>query len=121
MARRPSARDTLRRVAFIRVSQRVGIPLAEIREALQGLPKERTPTPSDWAQLSTTLRGRLDERIEQLQRLRDDLSDCIGCGCLSLETCQLINPRDVPAREGVGPRRLLAGTERPVSPTETVR
>ncbi len=107
------ARDTLRRVAFIRVSQRVGIPLAEIRDALDQLPQERTPTRQDWARLSTTWRTRLDERIEQLQRLRDDLTGCIGCGCLSLRTCQLANPRDVLAREGAGPRRLLAGTPRP--------
>ncbi len=109
-------RDTLRRVAFIRVSQRVGIPLAEIHDALQQLPQERTPNPQDWARLSTAWGSRLDERIEQLQRLRDDLTGCIGCGCLSLRTCQLANPRDVLAQEGPGPRRLLAGAPRPARP-----
>ena len=110
-------RDALRRVAFIRVAQRVGIPLAEIRDALAQLPQERTPTPADWARLSTHWRGQLDERIEQLQRLRDELSGCIGCGCLSLRTCQLANPRDVLAREGPGPRRLLSGTATPAAPS----
>lgn len=106
-------RDTLRRVAFIRVSQRVGIALAEIRDALDHLPQERTPNAQDWARLSTTWRARLDQRIEQLQRLRDDLDVCIGCGCLSLRACHLANPRDVLRHEGPGARRLLAGTLRP--------
>src|SRR5690606_22883129 len=87
-------RDTLRRLAFIRVSQRVGIPLARIRTALESLPDERTPTAQDWARLSSTWRTELNARIEQLQRLRDDLTDCIGCGCLSLERCVLSNPHD---------------------------
>jgi MerR family redox-sensitive transcriptional activator SoxR len=104
------ARDTLRRIAFIRASQRVGIPLVEIRQALDGLPRERTPTRADWAHLSTVWRARLDDRIEQLQHLRDDLTECIGCGCLSLRTCHLTNPGDVMAGEGPGPRRLLGGT-----------
>ncbi|ACY98363.1 MULTISPECIES: redox-sensitive transcriptional activator SoxR [Thermomonospora] len=101
-------RDTLRRVAFIRVSQRVGIPLAEIREALAKLPQERTPTVADWAALSESWRQKLDERIAQLQRLRDNLTDCIGCGCLSLSRCALANPRDELGEQGPGPRRLLA-------------
>lgn len=103
------SRDVLRRVAFIRVSQRVGIPLNAIREALAELPDERTPTPKDWARLSAKWRGELDERIEQLQRLRDDLTDCIGCGCLSLSRCRLSNPFDELGDEGAGPRRLLSG------------
>lgn len=101
------ARETLRRVAFIRVAQRLGIPLARIREALAALPEERTPTPADWARLSATWRTEIDTRIEQLVRLRDDLSGCIGCGCLSLERCALSNPRDMLGDEGPGPRRLL--------------
>lgn len=106
-------RDTLRRVAFIRVSQRVGIPLSTIREALARLPEERTPTRADWARLSASWRTELDTRIDQLQRLRDDLTGCIGCGCLSLETCALSNPSDLLGREGAGPRRLLGRRGRP--------
>lgn len=87
-------REALRRVAFIRAAQRVGIPLADIREALAGLPEERTPTREDWARLSENWRGELDERIRQLSELRDRLSDCIGCGCLSLKKCSLYNPDD---------------------------
>lgn len=102
-------RETLRRVAFVRVAQRIGIPLARIREALDRLPEERTPTPADWARLSAGWRTELDDRIEQLVRLRDGLSGCIGCGCLSLEHCALANPRDVLGEQGPGPRRLLVG------------
>jgi MerR family redox-sensitive transcriptional activator SoxR len=102
--------DTLRRVAFIRVGQRVGIPLRVIRDALAELPAERTPTRRDWERLSTAWRAELDGRIEQLTRLRDDLTDCIGCGCLSLDRCALRNPLDVLGQEGPGPRRLLVGT-----------
>jgi MerR family redox-sensitive transcriptional activator SoxR len=101
------ARDVLRRVAFIRVSQRVGIPLNDIRDALAELPEERTPTPRDWARLSSAWRGELDARIEQLQRLRNDLIGCIGCGCLSLHHCRLANPADRLGALGPGPRRLL--------------
>jgi len=111
------ARDTLRRIAFVRASQRVGIPLAEIRQALDGLPRERTPTRRDWADLSTIWRARLDDRIDQLLRLRDDLTECIGCGCLSLRTCHLANPHDVMSEEGPGPRRLLTGSARPARRT----
>jgi len=99
-------RDTLRRVAFIRVSQRVGMPLSRIREALATLPAERTPTRQDWARLSASWRTDLDARIDQLLRLRDDLTECIGCGCLSLQSCRLSNPGDVVGAEGPGPRRF---------------
>lgn len=99
-------RDTLRRVSFIRVAQRVGIPLSEIREALATLPEERTPTVEDWARLSEMWRGELDARIRQLERLRDDLTDCIGCGCLSIDTCPLRNPADALGEQGPGPRLL---------------
>ncbi|APE20671.1 MULTISPECIES: redox-sensitive transcriptional activator SoxR [Streptomyces] len=99
-------RDTLRRVAFVRAAQRVGIPLATIREALAQLPEERTPTNEDWARLSATWRTELDERIKQLGRLRDHLTDCIGCGCLSLETCVLSNPDDVFGERMAGSRLL---------------
>ncbi|WP_345355085.1 redox-sensitive transcriptional activator SoxR [Actinoallomurus liliacearum] len=103
-------RDVLRRVAFIRVSQRVGIPLKQIRDAMARLPDERTPTRKDWAALSASWQSELTARIEQLQRLRDDLTDCIGCGCLSLSRCRLSNPFDELGEQGPGPRRLLTET-----------
>ncbi len=106
-------RATLRRVAFIRVSQRVGIPLARIKAALDTLPAGRTPTRQDWARLSATWRRDLDERISQLQELRDRLTGCIGCGCLSMNSCQLANPDDVLGRHGAGPRKLNSPAERP--------
>jgi len=99
-------RVTLRRVAFIRASQRLGIPLSRIKAALDTLPAARTPTPSDWARLSAAWRQDLDDRISELQDLRDRLTGCIGCGCLSLDTCLLANPDDGLSREGPGPRRL---------------
>lgn len=101
-------RDTLRRVAFVRAAQRVGIPLATIREALAELPEERTPTHEDWARLSHVWRAELDERINQLHRLRDHLTDCIGCGCLSLETCVLSNPDDTVGASLTGSRLMGA-------------
>lgn len=100
-------RDTLRRVAFVRVSQRVGIPLAMIRDVLALLPEGRTPTREDWARVSQCWEGELTARIEQLQRLRDNLTDCIGCGCLSLDRCALANPQDTLAHQGPGPHHLL--------------
>jgi len=103
-------RDVLRRLAFVRVSQRVGIALADIRAALATLPDGRTPTKADWARLSRGWRDHLDARIDQLQRLRDGLDGCIGCGCLSLRTCTLNNPDDLLAAAGPGPRRLLSET-----------
>lgn len=109
------ARDTLRRVAFIRASQRVGIPLAIIRAALDQLPGGRTPTPGDWARVSRLWQAELDDRIALLQALRDNLADCIGCGCLSLRTCHLINPHDTLGRSGPGARRLI-GDRTPAAP-----
>jgi MerR family redox-sensitive transcriptional activator SoxR len=100
------ARDTLRRIAFIRVAQRVGIPLATIAAALASLPEERTPTAADWAALSEGWRAELDLRIARLTQLRDDFTDCIGCGCLSLDRCQLANPGDRYGSTGPGPGRL---------------
>ena len=104
-------RETLRRIAFIRVSQRVGIPLAEIRAALATLPEGRTPGREDWARLSALWRADLDRRIEQLVRLRDDLTECIGCGCLSLDRCALANPHDELGDHGPGPRLLAVELE----------
>lgn len=100
-------RETLRRVAFVRVSQRVGIPLADIAAALATLPGDRTPTAKDWRRISRAWHDDLQARIEQLSRLRDHLTDCIGCGCLSLRKCVLTNPHDELARTGPGPRTLL--------------
>ncbi|MEV7303859.1 redox-sensitive transcriptional activator SoxR [Streptomyces clavifer] len=100
------SRDALRRVAFVRAAQRVGIPLATIRNALAELPEERTPNREDWARLSHAWRSELDERIEQLGRLRDHLTDCIGCGCLSLENCVLSNPGDVSGERITGSRLM---------------
>jgi MerR family transcriptional regulator, redox-sensitive transcriptional activator SoxR len=100
-------RTELRRVAFIRISQRVGISLDEIAAALAGLPDSRTPTRADWMRLSARWRTRLDEQIALLERLRDRLTGCIGCGCLSLQRCRLSNPADALAEEGAGPHLLL--------------
>lgn len=100
------ARDVLRRVAVIKVAQRIGIPLAEIRAALDALPENRSPTAADWGRLSSRWRDELDARIETLTRLRDQLSDCIGCGCLSIKACRLRNPWDTLGGEGPGPRLL---------------
>ena len=105
------ARETLRRVAFIRVSQRVGIPLAEIRAALDTLPESQTPGREEWARLSARWREDLDLRIEHLIRLRDDLTECIGCGCLSLDRCALANPHDALGEQGPGPRLLAVESE----------
>ncbi len=97
----------LRRVAFVRIAAQVGLSLDEIRQALDSLPDSRTPTRADWQRLSRQWRGRIDEQIDLLRRLRDDLTGCIGCGCLSLTSCALNNPDDRLAAEGPGPRRLL--------------
>ena len=102
-------RDTLRRVSFIRVAQQVGLSLDEIREALASLPDHRTPNKQDWGKLSRSWRPRIDARIALLERLRDRLDGCIGCGCLSMQACQLFNPGDRAAARGPGPRILLDG------------
>jgi MerR family redox-sensitive transcriptional activator SoxR len=103
------ARDTLRRVSFMRIAQQVGLSLEEIRRALASLPEHRTPTRRDWERLSSSWRPLLDARIRLLERLRDDLSGCIGCGCLSLTTCPLYNPADILGTRGPGARILLDG------------
>lgn len=100
-------RDVLRRVALIRVAQAVGLSLAEVAAALAALPVNTAPSRADWSQLSASWRDQLDERIDQLKRLRDTLDDCIGCGCLSIDRCRLRNPVDRLEAEGTGPRRLL--------------
>lgn len=100
-------RDVLRRVAFIRFSQRLGISLRDIGAALDALPSGRTPTAADWGRLSSRWRADLDDRIARLQNLRDNLDGCIGCGCLSLQTCAIYNEEDALARFGPGPQRGL--------------
>ena len=95
-------RGMLRRVSFVRAAQAVGLSLDEISEALATLPGDRTPTKRDWTRLSAGWRGILDARIERLERLRDRLDGCIGCGCLSLRSCALHNPDDVKAARGPG-------------------
>jgi MerR family redox-sensitive transcriptional activator SoxR len=103
-------RDVLRRVSFIRVAQRVGLSLDEIREALASLPDARTPTQDDWSRISQAWRPRLDAQIELIERLKDRLDGCIGCGCLSLPTGPLYNPADILGARGQGARILLDGS-----------
>lgn len=100
-------RDTLRRVALIRIATRVGIPLADVAAALAELPNGRNPTRRDWQRLSRRWQAELDQRIHHLQQLRDSFTDCIGCGCLSIDRCRLANAHDKLAEQGPGPRRLL--------------
>ncbi|MCW2826129.1 MAG: MerR family transcriptional regulator [Aeromicrobium sp.] len=95
-------RDVLRRVAFIRVSQQIGISLADIAQALASLPEGRTPTKADWQRLSQRWRQSLDERRATIDRLRDSLDGCIGCGCLSLKSCSLYNLNDELSGIGTG-------------------
>ncbi|RVT86482.1 redox-sensitive transcriptional activator SoxR [Inhella crocodyli] len=107
--RRQYPRDTLRRVAFLRAGQKVGLSLEELRQALADLPANRTPTKADWERLARHWQGLLDDRLALLQRLRDTLGSCIGCGCLSLKACALYNPGDAVAVRGPGARRLMVG------------
>jgi MerR family redox-sensitive transcriptional activator SoxR len=102
-------RDVLRRIAFIRIAQRVGLSLEEIATALATLPVDRAPTSQDWKRLTAGWKGRIRERIELLEALESGLSACIGCGCLSLRTCALANPDDVAAGGGPGPQWLMGG------------
>lgn len=99
-------RDVLRRLAFIAAARHVGLSLQEIREALALLPEERTPTKADWARISRGWRSRLDAEIAALERLRDGLTGCIGCGCLSLKSCTIFNPEDQLAQQGTGAVKL---------------
>jgi MerR family transcriptional regulator, redox-sensitive transcriptional activator SoxR len=97
-------RPVLRRIAFIVFAQRIGLSLEEIGAELEKLPPDRAPTSGDWSRLSAGWSGRIDERIAELERLKAGLTECIGCGCLSLERCALANPDDRAARMGPGPR-----------------
>ena len=100
-------RDVIRRVSFVRVAQQVGLSLDEIREALASLPESRTPTQRDWERLSASWTPRLDAQIAMLERMRDRLTSCIGCGCLSMKACGLLNPRDAAGERGPGPRYVI--------------
>ena len=102
--RRRYPRAVLRRIAFIVFAQRIGLSLGEIAVELAKLPEGRTPMGQDWAELSTAWTKRVEERIAELERLKAGLTECIGCGCLSLDRCQLANPGDWAARSGPGPR-----------------
>ncbi len=105
-------RSVIRTVSIIRAAQEVGLTLEEVADALASLPDRRTPTASDWSRLARGWREGLDRRIAELEALRDDLGDCIGCGCLSLRSCALFNPDDRAASAGTGARYLI-GDERP--------
>lgn len=107
------ARDVLRRIAFVRVAQKVGIALTDIGKALDTLPNNAAPTRIDWERLSLGWRDQLDMRLQQLQMLRDTLDDCIGCGCLSIDRCKLRNPLDTLAKAGAGPQLLWLATDDP--------
>jgi len=108
-------RATLRRVSLIRAAQEVGLSLGEVAVALETLPHQGTPNKRDWERLSRSWRNRLDGQIAELQALRDELTDCIGCGCLSLKSCAIFNPADTVSEKGSGPRYLL-GDERVARP-----
>lgn len=105
--RRRFERADIRRLSFVMVAQRLGFTLAEIREELDRLPDRRPPTKADWSRISRHFRQALDERIATLERLRERLDGCIGCGCLSLQACRLYNPADRAAARGSGPQYLL--------------
>ncbi len=107
-------RPILRRIAFIVFAQRIGLSLEEIAAELAKLPPHGAPTRRDWARLSATWSGRIDERITELERLKAGLTECIGCGCLSLDRCKLSNPDDRAARLGAGPRYWM-GDRPPVA------
>ena len=99
-------RGEIRRLSFILIAQRLGLSLAEIEEVLSGLPQGRTPNAADWKRISSRIRKRIEDRIASLEKLRDNLDGCIGCGCLSLEKCTLYNAEDEAARSGPGPKVL---------------
>lgn len=102
-------RDALRRVALIQIAQQVGIPLATLRGQLETLPQGRAPSRQDWERLTADWRVELDQRIKRLEQLRDKFTDCVGCGCLSIDRCKLANRNDKLGEVGDGPRRLLDG------------
>ncbi|MHA7818917.1 MAG: redox-sensitive transcriptional activator SoxR [Erythrobacter sp.] len=100
-------RSDIRRLSFILIAQQLGLTLGEIDDVMRGLPHGRTPTARDWRKISGTIRARIDARIAELERTRDALDGCIGCGCLSLKKCAIYNPDDRLAEQGPGPRQVL--------------
>lgn len=108
--RRRFQRADIRRLSFVMIAQKFGFSLPQIRVELDRLPRHRAPTKADWARISVSFRAGLDAQIAQLERLRDTLDGCIGCGCLSLEACALYNPLDRAAESGTGPRYLMGDT-----------
>ncbi|MEM7779706.1 MAG: redox-sensitive transcriptional activator SoxR [Pseudomonadota bacterium] len=102
-------RSDIRRLSFILIAQQLGLSLAEIDDVMRALPYGRTPTARDWRQISAKIRDRIDNRIAELERTRDRLDGCIGCGCLSLQKCAIYNPDDRLGAEGPGPRQVLRG------------
>ncbi|MEO9572416.1 MAG: redox-sensitive transcriptional activator SoxR [Tateyamaria sp.] len=105
--RRRFQRADIRRLSFVMIAQQFGFTLPQIRVELDRLPRHRAPTKADWTRISKAFRSGLDARIARLEKLRDTLDGCIGCGCLSLEACALYNPKDRAAERGTGPRYLL--------------
>ena len=105
-------RPDIRRLSFAMAAQTLGFSLAEIAAEMARLPAHRAPSKADWTRVSHSLRGRIDDRIAALERLRDTLDGCMGCGCLSLDTCALYNPDDILGAEGPGPRKVLGGSGR---------
>jgi len=100
-------RSDIRRISFVKIAQELGFSLAEIRAEMARLPEGRTPTKADWEKISRMFRARLDARIAELERTRDKLDGCIGCGCLSLKICALYNPGDAAGARGAGPRNII--------------
>ena len=98
----------IRRLSFILIAQQIGLSIEDIKETMAALPDGRTPTKADWSKISRRFRETLDERIAMMERMRDRLDGCIGCGCLSLKACQLYNPEDRAYRLGVGPRYVVS-------------
>ena len=99
-------RGDIRRLSFILIAQKLGLTLGEIAQALSGLPQGRTPNAGDWKRISRAVRKRIDAQIAALEKVREDLDGCIGCGCLSLKKCALYNPQDKWGEKGSGPRVL---------------
>ncbi len=100
-------RSVIRRLSFILIAQKLGLSLEEISDALTRLPEGRTPTAGDWTKISARIRSRIDDQIAALERMRDRLDGCIGCGCLSLQACALYNPDDERGQQGTGPTLVL--------------